>query len=251
MTTSSNDETSREHTPQTSLVTGSTGGVGRAVTLALAARRDNLTILGRRSIHVDDLVALATCASSIHPFVGDLTSSRFVQQVGTSVSKAASGLDLLVHAAGTFSHAGVQDFDDQEYQRVFGINVGARFQLTRELLPSLRQRGGLVVFLNSTVGLRSPAGPGLYAASMHAMRAATDAFRQEVNPSGVRVLSIFLGRTATPMQEKIHEADCQPYKPRQLIQPETVASLILRIAELPRDTEVTDLTLRPLKVTAA
>lgn len=230
----------------TSLVTGATGGVGRAVTLALARRGDHVWMLARRTDALDELSGLAGGTDRSRSRAGDLTSGDYVRESAADVLESGSGVDLLVHAAGTFAHTGVQDFAEDSYERLFDVNVRARCLLTRELLPGLRQRGGLVVFLNSSAGLRSPGGPALYAASMHAMRAAADALRQEVNPHGVRVLSVFLGRTATPMQERIHAAEERPYRPERLIQPETVADLVLSVSQLPRDAEVTDLTLRPL-----
>jgi short-subunit dehydrogenase len=64
----------------------------------------------------------------------------------------------------------------------------------------LRKRRGQVVFINSTAGLNASAGVGLYSATKHALKALADSLRAEVNSDGVRVLSVYLGRTVTPMQ---------------------------------------------------
>jgi NADP-dependent 3-hydroxy acid dehydrogenase YdfG len=101
------------------------------------------------------------------------------------------------------------------------------------------------VFINSTQGLRAAAGVGQYAATKHAMKAIADGLRDEVNGDGVRVTSIFLGRTATELQRAVFEAEGRKYPPGRLIQPADVADLVLFLLRLPRTSEATDIVLRP------
>jgi NADP-dependent 3-hydroxy acid dehydrogenase YdfG len=63
----------------------------------------------------------------------------------------------------------------------------------------------------------------------------------------VRVLSLFVGRTATRMQADLHALEGKAYDPGALIQPEDIASLALQVLLLPRSVEVTDISLRPLR----
>jgi len=63
-------------------------------------------------------------------------------------------------------------------------------------------------------------GVGAYAASKHALRAIAESLRDEVNEDGIRVTSIFLGRTAGPMQERSHAMEGRSYRPERLVQPE-------------------------------
>lgn len=69
---------------------------------------------------------------------------------------------------------------------------------------------------------------------------------EEVNGKGLRVLSVYLGRTASRMQAAIHKAEAKRYCPDRLIQPEDVASVILNALKLPRTAEVTDINIRSL-----
>jgi NADP-dependent 3-hydroxy acid dehydrogenase YdfG len=84
-----------------------------------------------------------------------------------------------------------------------------------------------------------------YAATKHALRAFTNSLRQEVNADSVRVLSVFLGRTATPMQQAIHAQEGKPYHSERLIQPEDVAAVVVNALSLPRTAEVTEIHMRP------
>src|SRR6185369_10034034 len=114
-------------------------------------------------------------------------------------ARTFSSLDFLIHSAGViklapFSSASLEDFDTH-----FQCNVRAPVALTQALLPALIAAKGTVVFINSTVVDNPRAGVSQYAASKHALKAIADCLRDEVNKDGVRVLSLFLGRTATPM----------------------------------------------------
>ena len=71
----------------------------------------------------------------------------------------------------------------------------------------MRLKSGQIVFMNSSQGLEARAGTGLYAATEHALKAFADALRKEVNSKGIRVLSVYLGRTATARMEAIYRAE--------------------------------------------
>ena len=100
--------------------------------------------------------------------------------------------------------------------------------------------------MNSTAGLTARANVSQYAATKHALKAVADSLREEVNADGVRVLSLFLGRTASAMQEFVHDVEGKPYRPDRLIQPDDVAAMILHALSLPHTAEVTEIRMRPL-----
>jgi len=81
------------------------------------------------------------------------------------------------------------------------------------------------------------------------MKAVADSLRDEVDTSRVRVMSLFLGRTASERQPGIFAAEGRPYPPERLIQPADVAGLVLSLLRLPRTSEVTDIVLRPMRKT--
>jgi NADP-dependent 3-hydroxy acid dehydrogenase YdfG len=62
----------------------------------------------------------------------------------------------------------------------------------------------------------------------------------------MRVLSLYLGRTATPMQESLCQQEKRAYHPERLLQPEDVASVVVHALALPRTAEITDISIRPL-----
>lgn len=232
---------------QSAVVTGATSDIGRAICLTLAGAGAQLCLLGR------DPEALESVAKTARDLTDRVLAYRVDLAVDASVAEASARLlgewgsvDVLVHSAGLFEmgvheRAAIRDLDRQ-YQ----TNVRGPYALTQALLAPLRARRGQVVFVNSTVGLEARAGVGQYASTQHALRAVADALRAEVNPDGVRVLSVYLGRTATARQARIFRLEDRPYAPELLIQPEDVAEMVVAAVRLPRTAEVTEIRMRPL-----
>ena len=104
------------------------------------------------------------------------------------------------------------------------MNLTSAALLTRAALPALRVTGGTVVFVNSGQGLNASPGWSAYAVSKFGLRAFADALRAEEAEHGVRVTTVFPGRTATPMQEKVHEQEGKEYDAADWSAPETVAA---------------------------
>jgi NADP-dependent 3-hydroxy acid dehydrogenase YdfG len=102
-----------------------------------------------------------------------------------------------------------------------------------------------VVFVNSSAGLQAHPGWSAYAASKHGLRALADSVRGEEREHGVRVTTVYPGRTATPMQRKVHEQEGKAYDADDWIDPETVAAAILQAIDLPEDATISDVTVRP------
>ena len=79
------------------------------------------------------------------------------------------------------------------------------------------------------------------------MKSIADALRLEVNTQGVRVMSVYPGKTASPMQAQAHMLVNQEYAPGKLMQPDDVAQAVLAALLLPATAEMTDLHIRPMK----
>lgn len=230
------------------VVTGATGGIGSAITRRLATEGGSLLLTARREDALEQLVrSLSDKAHRVVTTAVDLTEDAGPIAVARKVRTFADRVDVLIHAAGSFERGTFEETETAALDALFRTNVRARYGLTRELLPLLKVASGQILFLNSSLGLRSPGGTGAYAASMHADRALADALRDEVNRERLRVTSIYLGRTATPMQERIHREEGRPYVPELLIRPETVAEAIMGVLTLTRDAEITDLAIRPME----
>ena len=190
----------------------------------------------------ESMAATDSAADCIELDLGDQDSiGRFVR----GLRSTRTSLDILVNCAGSYSRAGWRESSPDELERMLDVNVRGVFALTAGLLPLLVCARGDIVFVNSSIVRADGRAAGLYAASKHALKGLADSLRGELNEKGVRVLSVYPGRTATPMQARIHAAENLAYDPGRLLQPEDVAEAVAACLELGDTAEVTELDIRP------
>ena len=229
------------------VVTGASSGIGRAVACELTSRGMRVLATGRDGARLDELRR----ERDVESCETDLAVDGGVERLAACVAASSEGVDVLVHAAGelrlgTIESDGWDDLDQQ-----YRVNLRAPYLVTKALLPRLKASRGQIVFVNSTAALAAGADNGTYAATKAGLRALAGSIRDQVNPFGVRVLSVYPGRTAGRMQELVHRYERRQYDPRELVQPCDVAELIAGALALPRTAEVTEIMLRPMRKPAA
>ncbi len=217
------------------LVTGAASGIGRAIGAALA---DAGAAVARVDIDSKKLGAGG--------YRCDLTSEKEIEKLAAAIRKDFGRLDVLVHSAGLFRTGRLEQTALEDLDSQFDVNVFGPYLLTQKLLPLLKKSKGQVVFINSSAIFSPGANWGAYSASKAALKGLADSLRQEVNADGIRVLSVYPGRTASPMQAAIHAKEGKTYQPERLLQPDDVAAMVLSTLTLPRTAEVTDLSIRPM-----
>ena len=219
----------------THLVTGAGSGIGAVVARRLLDRGDALVLLARSE---ERAAELRSAYDGADVQVADLSWPESVESLSLP-----SSLDSVVHAAGVVELGPVAELSVDDWASQLRVNLVAPAALTRVALPALRAARGTVVFVNSGAGLTAHPGWSAYAASKHGLRALADALRGE-EPE-LRVTTVYPGRTATPMQEKVHDQEGKEYDASAWTRPETVADAILHVLDLPRDATMTDVTIRP------
>jgi NADP-dependent 3-hydroxy acid dehydrogenase YdfG len=238
----------RTLTGQIAVITGVSSGIGKAIALGLATQGARLGLLGRKLEKLEEVAEYArSMGQYAKSYQVDMMLEEEIMESADRLKQDFGHVDILIHSAGVISqgrlgNAPVEDFDWQ-----YKINVRAPYVLTQALLPIVKSCQGQIVFINSSAGLNARANVGQYAATKHALKAIADSFREEVNEDGLRILSVFLGRTATPMQAAVHKIEGREYYPDYLMQPEDVASVVINALSLPRSAEVTDISMRPLR----
>ncbi|HXK56741.1 MAG: SDR family NAD(P)-dependent oxidoreductase [Gammaproteobacteria bacterium] len=229
------------------VLSGATSDIGKALARSLASAGARLCLLGRNPSTLQQLADdVGHLAAGVTVCPVDLTDDAAIATAVTQMRRETGAVDVLVHGAGAFEMGPLQSADVSRFDLLYRTNVRGPYLLTQSLLPLIRSSPGQIVFLNSTVGLEAKKSASQYAATQHALRAMADALRAEVNADGVRVLSVYLGRTATARQERIFRLEGRPYAPALLQQPEDVAQMVLAALHLPRTAEVTEIRMRPM-----
>ncbi len=223
------------------LVAGASGDIGHAIATRLVQEGAQLLLLGRHPEKMPEIAApMPRHTPAFVPV--DLTDLAAVERLAEGL-KGSKCLDALVLAVGTYHRSG----EPEVLRAQLEANVTGPYALLRALLPHLLQSKGQIVFINSSQALRAAAEVGQYAATKHALKAIADSLREEVNRHGVRVSSVYLGRTAGSRQREIFAMEGRAYRPECLIQPLDVAEIVLHLLRLPHTAEVTDVMIRPMR----
>ena len=226
-----------QHDRPLALVTGASRGIGAAIARAIAPTH-RVLLGGRDRRTLDELAATLPDARA---FPVDLTDPESLH----AATEHIESLDVLVHSAGTVTIAPLHKTPVEVWRETLDLNVIAVAELTRVLLPALRAARGRVVLINSGAGMRVNPNWGSYGASKFALRGYAEALRAEEEPHGLRVTTIYPGRTDTAMQREVRAAEGGAYDADAYLRPETVAEAVLFAIRTPRDGQLTELTLRP------
>jgi short-subunit dehydrogenase len=220
------------------LVTGASSGIGQAIAQALAAEGAHIHAVARSWPKPSQGWKLHTA---------DFTLEADVRRLAAELALAESGVDVLIHCAGALEIGTVADFDMAQLDLMYQVNVRAPFLLTQLLLPNVTKSGGQIVFINSSAAIAPNTALAGYSSAKSAIKSVADCLRMEVNSSGVRVMSVYPGKTASVMQKRAHALAGKPYDAASLMQPEDVAQMVLSALALPKTAEMTDLHIRPMK----
>lgn len=229
------------------VITGGGSGIGRQIAIGLWRAGATVCLVGRSRSRLECAIpSLGDGADRVRIHPVDIINDDELRGLAETLQAGHQRVDVLVHSAGSFAYGRWESLPAEELDLLYKTNLRAPILLTQALLPALTTSRGQIVFINSSVGLSSREKVGAYSAMKHGLRSFADSLREELNPLGIRVLSIFPGRTATPMQEFVFKMEGKEYSSERLLKPEEVADSILCAMKLRRSAEVTELHIRPI-----
>lgn len=233
---------------KTAIITGAGGGIGSAIARTLAADGMRLCLLGRNQNGLASVAESVAQTPSARPAVYpvDLACETSLRAFATQFEDSVGRADILIFCHGNYARARFEESSPSDLDRLYAANVRGPFLLTKLLIPLLRRSKGQIVFINSTLGLKGSENVSQYAAMQHALKGLADTLRNEVNASGIRVVSVFCGRTATPLQKRIFAMEGRRYAPEFLSQPEDIALAVSTALKIGPNSEITDIRIRPM-----
>jgi len=184
----------------TALITGGTSGICRATAIKLAQLGIHVVVAGRNAERgkktVDEIRAAGGEADFISSDLRDATSAREVAK--KAIELGNGHIDILINNAGIYPFGPTHEMTEEQFDRVFSINVKVPYFLVAELAPRMAKRGkGAIVNLSTMAADYGSPGMSLYGSSKAAINLLTKTWAAEYGPSGVRVNAVSPGPTRT------------------------------------------------------
>lgn len=178
------------------LITGSSTGLGRALAQAVLERGYYLVATARQPEQLKELSD--RYPDRVTTIALDVTNAQSIQQAVEAALNAYNRIDVLVNNAGYGTVGAIEEVNDDDIRRQFDTNLFGAINVTRAILPTLReQRSGHILNISSANGISAFAGVGIYSATKFALEAISEALAQEVKPLGIKVTIIEPGSSRT------------------------------------------------------
>ena len=236
---------------ETALIVGASGGIGQAVTRALAEAGVRVALVGRNASRLEAVRAsLGTTSRAAVVAPCDVSNRVQVAATVETVLAAMGSIDILVCASGTnVPKRSLRTLDPDDWDQVIAQNLTAAFNVIHFVVPSMRARGkGLVIQIGSLAGLRANVLAGAaYSASKFAQGALGVVLGREERGRGIRSTVICAGEVNTSLLEtRGARPGGEPAARREgILEPEDIAYAVRFLAELPLRVHIPELVLKP------
>ncbi|NIN71206.1 MAG: SDR family NAD(P)-dependent oxidoreductase [Gemmatimonadetes bacterium] len=225
------------------VLTGATGGVGRAVAERLAQAGAEMLVIGRRSEPLKELASRLGART----LVGDLGDRQFIDLFPERLSESwDAGPDILVNNAGLFELAPFGDTGSETFERLLAVNLRAPFELIRACLPGMLARGsGHIVNVGSVAGRKAFPGNAAYSASKFGLRGLHEVLVEELRGTGLRTTWIEPSAVDTPMWDRFDPDGRADLPSRaEMLEPGAVAEAVFFALAQPEDVAVEEIVIR-------
>lgn len=187
-------------TPRVAIVTGASGGIGRAVAERLAF--DGMAVVAHYSGNAANAEqvasAIAAADGQAMTFGGDIADETAMADLFESTTERFGGVDVVVHTAGIMPLAPIADMDLETFDRIQRVNVRGTFIIDQLAARLVRPGGAIINFSTSITRLQMPS-YGAYAASKAAVESLALILARELRGRDITVNTIAPGPTATPL----------------------------------------------------
>jgi 3-oxoacyl-[acyl-carrier protein] reductase len=189
---------------QTALVTGASGGIGRAMAQAFSEAGASVVLAGTRQAVLEEVAAALPGKHTI--ITGDMAKPETADRLVEESLKAFGRLDIIVNNAGVTKDGLMMRMKDEDWQAVLDINLTGAFRLCRAALkPMMKARSGRIINISSVVGFMGNAGQSNYVASKAGLIGLTKSLALEVASRNITVNAIAPGFIKTPMTDALNE----------------------------------------------
>ncbi|MEP3525308.1 MAG: 3-oxoacyl-ACP reductase FabG [Hyphomicrobiales bacterium] len=220
-------------TGKNALITGASGGIGKAIAEKLYSLGASVALTGTRESVLNEVAA--SLGERAHPIVCNLSDSEALNGLVPAAIEAMGSVDILVNNAGITKDNLFMRMKQEEWDDVIAVNLTAAFKLSKAVLRGMmKARHGRIIQITSVVGVTGNPGQGNYCATKAGIIGMSKSLAQEVASRNITVNSIAPGFIETAMtdvlDEKQHEAIMNNVPAGRLGRPDEIASAVAFLA---------------------
>tara|TARA_B100001057_G_scaffold17929_1_gene16579 strand:+ start:336 stop:1073 length:738 start_codon:yes stop_codon:yes gene_type:complete len=186
------------------LVTGASGGIGKAIALELSTIGADLCLTGRNKLELENLQKII--GGNCQIIISDLSNSEGINNLVDQAQEIMGQIDILVNNAGITKDNLFMRMSEEDWNEVININLNSIFKLTKQLIKGMiKRRYGRIINITSVIGVAGGAGQSNYSASKAGIIAMSKSLAQEVGSRSVTVNSIAPGFIETNMTAELSD----------------------------------------------
>ncbi len=186
------------------LVTGASGGIGKAIALELSSSGADLCLTGRNKSELENIQKIIGVNCPI--IISDLSNSEGINNLAYQAQEIMGQIDILVNNAGITKDNLFMRMSEDDWNEVININLNSIFKLTKLLIKGMiKRRYGRIINITSVIGVAGGAGQSNYSASKAGIIAMSKSLAQEVGSRSITVNSIAPGFIETNMTAELSD----------------------------------------------
>ena len=186
------------------LVTGASGGIGKAIAMELSSSGADLCLTGRNKSELENLQKII--GGNCQIIISDLSNSEGINNLADQAQEIMGQIDILVNNAGITKDNLFMRMSEDDWNEVININLNSIFKLTKLLIKGMiKRRYGRIINITSVIGVAGGAGQSNYSASKAGIIAMSKSLAQEVGSRSVTVNSIAPGFIETNMTAELSD----------------------------------------------
>ena len=195
------------------VVTGGTRGIGFATVKKFLENEAKVVLLGSKQETVEKAIKELKQINSSYEVIGfypNLSSKEEMDELFKKVKEIYGHIDILINNAGISSKTKIEDYTDEEYEKITNLNIKSVFNCSKQIIPYLKETKGVILNTSSMVSIYGQPSGVMYPTTKFAVNGITKSLARELAPYGIRVNAVAPGIINTDMVAKL---------PKEMIEP--------------------------------